>query len=123
MLPVVQNAAIIFAVDIIWLIAMGGVFQRVVARIQGGAPAKYNLLMAIPVYLALGYLLTVATSVRQAFMIGLAVYAVFDFTMAFMFKDYPALVVLMDTVWGGILMASAFYISSIYLNQINYQVY
>jgi len=115
MLPIVQNAAVILAIDIIWLIAMGGVFQSVITRIQGGAPPRLNILMGIPVYLALGFLLTYATNIKQAFFIGIAVYAVFDFTMATMFKDYPALVVLMDTFWGGVLMASAFYISSIYL--------
>lgn len=115
MLPIIQNAAIILAIDIIWLIAMGGVFQSVITRIQGGAMPRLNILMGVPVYLALGFLLTRATSIRDAFLIGLAVFAVFDFTMAVMFKDYPALVVLMDTVWGGVLMAAAFYISTIYL--------
>ncbi len=62
----------------------------------------------IPVYLALGYLLSLTKSVQEAFLYGVLVYAVYDFTNLAVLSDYPLSFALVDTLWGGILFAIAF---------------
>lgn len=39
----------------------------------------------------------------QGFIFGLVVYAVYDFTCLALFKDWPACMTFVDTLWGGIL--------------------
>jgi len=43
---------------------------------------------------------------------GMATYAVFDFTMHFMFDKWDLSVSIMDTLWGGILCSSVAFIIS-----------
>lgn len=73
-----------------------------------GSPMEFRLWPAIPVYVALGYLLTLADSVKDAFLLGLSTYAVYDFTNLATFKKYPLKFAVADSLWGGTLMTLAF---------------
>lgn len=103
---VLKNAAILFAIDIPWLYAISGWAGSVVRGIQGST-LEFQLWPAIPVYLALGYILQYAKTASEAFAIGMATYAVYDFTNLATFKNYPLRFAVADTVWGGILMMLA----------------
>lgn len=105
---VIKNALLIAAIDAPYLFLVSGQFRPMIEAIQGGQAMQFRLWAAVPVYLALGYLLTVASSWRQAALIGAATYAVYDFTNLAAFKRYPLMFALQDTVWGGTLMAIAF---------------
>ncbi len=72
-----------------------------------GTPLKMRLWAAIPVYIALAYLLLHQTSILGAFTQGAAVYAVYDFTNLLVFKDYTIGFAVADTMWGGVLFATA----------------
>lgn len=90
--------------DLPWLLLNADAAQRLVFRIQG-SDLKLKMAPAFVVYLALAYLVTKTESVMEAFKVGMAVYAVYDFTNLAMFSKYPVAFALMDTVWGGVLMA------------------
>jgi uncharacterized membrane protein len=45
-------------------------------------------------------------SVVEAFMLGLCIYGVFDFTNMALFDKYSLGIAIVDTVWGGILFAT-----------------
>ncbi len=105
---VLKNALLIAVIDAPYLFLVSGQFRPLIQKIQGGAPMQFRLWAAIPVYLALGYLLTLASSWRQAALIGAATYAVYDFTNLAAFKNYTIPFALQDTIWGGTLMAIAF---------------
>ncbi len=77
-------------------------FRPMIMQIQG-SPLVFRLVAAIPVYLALAYLLTLASNWRQAALIGGATYAVYDFTNYATLKDYTLSFALQDTTWGAIL--------------------
>jgi uncharacterized membrane protein len=62
------------------------------------------------VYLALAYLLNQQTSVLGAALAGAATYAVYDFTNLSLFHKYDPLFALQDTIWGGVLFATAYWI-------------
>ena len=102
-----MNAVLIFAIDLPWLYAIGPWASKVVRGIQG-TPLEMRVWPAIPVYLALGYLLSLAKSAEQAFAVGLATYAVYDFTLMSIFKKYPLEFAVADSLWGGVLMWIAF---------------
>ncbi len=103
-------AVIIFIVDLPWLNMIGGSYSSAVQIIQGGSPMKIRPAAGIIVYLALSFLLLQTTSLKNAFLTGAAVYAVYDFTLLTVFKDYPLWIALLDTLWGGILLSIAYWI-------------
>ena len=49
------------------------------------------------------------TSYKQAFLYGVCIYGVYDFTTLGIFKDYDWKFALADTLWGGILFVFSKY--------------
>ncbi len=94
--------------DLPWLFLIGETAQKLVLRIQG-QDMKLRYAPALVVYLALAYLVTKTESPMEAFKVGVAVYAVYDFTNYAMFKNYTLSFAIMDSIWGGILMAMTRY--------------
>jgi uncharacterized membrane protein len=43
--------------------------------------------------------------ISQAFIFGIVVYAVYDFTCLALFKNWPLMMSIIDTLWGGLLCA------------------
>jgi uncharacterized membrane protein len=99
---------ILLALDLPWLYIQSERSQNIIKNISGSFQVRGWA--AIPVYVALAYLLLQQTSMKGAFLSGLAVYAVYDFTTLALFKDYPLSFALMDTVWGGVLFATAYWL-------------
>lgn len=95
---------LLLIIDIPWLWLNTGTFQKVVSDIQG-SPLNFRLEGALVVYPALAYLVLKAKSIQEAFMIGAATYAVYDFTTYSAFNKYPLRVAIMDTLWGGTLFS------------------
>lgn len=95
-------------IDLPWLLLIGETAQRLILRIQG-SEMRLRYPPALVVYLALAYLVTKTDSPLEAFKVGVAVYAVYDFTNYAMFKNYTLSFALMDSLWGGILMAMTRY--------------
>ena len=106
---ILVNALVILGIDAIWLLAIQKRYKAAIAKIQG-SPPEFRPIYAVPVYLALGYLLTLPKNLTQAFFLGLSTYAVYDFTVLALFKDYSLPMALMDTLWGGVLMMAAYYV-------------
>jgi uncharacterized membrane protein len=111
---VIKNTLLIAAIDAPYLFLVSGLFGPLITDIQGGAAMQFRLWAAVPVYLALGYLLTVAASWQQAALIGAATYAVYDFTNLAAFKKYTLQFAVQDTLWGATLMAIAFKVSKMF---------
>jgi uncharacterized membrane protein len=96
--------ALLFIVcDLPWLYASSSTVQPMIKKIQGGMPMELRWAPAIPVYLALAYLVQLADSTAQAGLIGLSTYAVYDFTNLSTLRDYTLEFAVADSVWGGIL--------------------
>jgi len=95
-------------IDAPWLIYQMGASQKMFTSIQGGSPLKMRPWAAIPVYLALAYILTKMESLEQAALTGVSAYAVYDFTNLLIFKDYTLAFAIQDTLWGGVLFSIAY---------------
>jgi uncharacterized membrane protein len=104
-------AFIIFLVDLPWLSFIGGNYSAIVQAIQGGREVRMRPLAGVVVYPALAFLALRTQSVKDAFLTGAAVYAVYDFTVFAAFKEYPLYMALADTLWGGTLFAIVHYIT------------
>lgn len=108
-------AVLLFVVDLPWLWFIGDSYSLAVKKIQGGRDAVMSPLPALIVYPAMAYLLLKAKSAEEAFLIGLATYAVYDFTVLAVFKDYPLYLAVGDAVWGGTLFTIVYTIKSFFL--------
>ena len=103
-------AGLIFLLDLPWLSFIGGDYSAIVRKIQGGSEPRMRPLAGIVVYIALAFLVLKTKNLKDAFLTGAAVYAVYDFTVMALFKDYNIGMALADTVWGGVLFTLAHFI-------------
>ena len=107
-------AIIIFLLDLPWLSLIGGQYTAVLQAIQGGQEVRMRPLAGIVVYPALAFLALKTESLRDAFFTGLAVYAVYDFTILSAFAKYPLYLAVADSIWGAVLFTIVFWIKNRY---------
>ena len=107
--PYFKATAVLVLVDMFWL-ATAGIFGRAMMERIQGQPISFRYVSAIIVYLALAYLLLETTSYQQAFLRGLAVYGVYEFTNLAVFERYDWKFAIADTIWGGVLFVCARYL-------------
>lgn len=115
LLRIVIIAVVLTVLDLPWLYIQGANVSDIVQRIQADRPMNVRLWGGIPVYLALAYLLTQASSAPRAFLLGMSVYAVYDFTQIVAFDKYPLSFAIADSLWGGVLMALGWWVVNRYL--------
>jgi uncharacterized membrane protein len=96
------------ALDGLYLSNIGGpLFAKMVKGIQKeemvlnmyGVVGSYILLVLV----LYKFIILERKSPTDAFILGLCVYGVFDFTNIAIFHNYKLLPALVDTVWGGVL--------------------
>ena len=90
-----------------------GTQYKYLSKMYGGiqnSPLKINFVGAIICYIALTFLLyyfilSKKRKILDAFLLGLAVYAVYESTNYATFTKWPIYMLVVDTLWGGILFA------------------
>ena len=103
-------SAIVFVVlDGIYLNLVQKYFNNQIKIIQG-TDIKINLLYTAITYIFLifglnYFIIQKRKSVQEAALLGLTIYAVYEFTNASLFSKWSFITVLMDTTWGTILFA------------------
>lgn len=95
-------------VDLPWLLFNGQTAQKMIQKIQG-SDLTLRYAPAALVYVALAYLVSLTETPLEAFKLGVAVYAVYDFTNLALFKNYDPLFAIADSLWGGVLLATVRY--------------
>lgn len=95
-------------VDLPWLMWNADKANRMITKIQG-SEMKLRMAPALVVYIALAYIVTQVKEPWDAFKMGVATYAVYDFTNLALFKGYDLGFALADTLWGGILLFTVRY--------------
>lgn len=102
--------AIVFVIlDYIYLGFMKSYFEKQIQLIQG-SPLKVNLLGAFICYIFLitginYFIIKPNRSVKDAFLFGLIIYAVYETTNLALFSKWSWLTVIIDSLWGGTLFA------------------
>ena len=115
---VVISGIILLVLDGIYLTSMAKTYGKLVSSIQK-SPIKFRPLTLINVLfcyiLLIGglnyFILREKRSIWDAFLLGVMVYGVFETTSFVMFDNWTIPVILMDTLWGGVLFASTTYLS------------
>jgi uncharacterized membrane protein len=107
MLSTLISAIVLIILDSTYLYLMGGYFKRQVKAVQG-SPLELNLVGAALCYVfiifGLNYfIIKNRKSVKDAFLLGIVIYAIFELTNLALFKNWHIFSVLIDTLWGGIL--------------------
>lgn len=109
----IKTAILIFMVDIFWLLT-GGIFARKMTERIQGSPVQPRWLAAIPVYIFLAYMLLETTSYKQAFLYGVSIYSVYEFTNYSVFNHYDWKFAIADSLWGGILFVVAHHLLKVF---------
>jgi len=107
MLSILISAIVLIILDSVYLHLMTGYFKRQVMAVQG-SPLQLNLVGAALCYVfiifGLNYfIIKNRKSVKDAFLLGIVIYAIFELTNLALFKNWHIFSVLIDTLWGGIL--------------------
>jgi uncharacterized membrane protein len=107
MFSILISAIVLIILDSVYLHLMTGYFKRQVMAVQG-SPLQLNLVGAALCYVfiifGLNYfIIKNKKSVKDAFLLGIVVYAIFELTTLALFKNWYIMSVIIDTLWGGIL--------------------
>ena len=107
MLATLISAIVLIILDSVYLHLMTGYFKKQVMAVQGSS-LQLNLLGAALCYVfiifGLNYfIIKNRKSVKDAFLLGIVIYDVFELTNLALFKNWHIMSVLIDTLWGGIL--------------------
>jgi uncharacterized membrane protein len=103
-------AVLSLVLDLPWLYIQGPAVQDLVRDIQADRSMNVRLWGAVPVYLALGYLVSQIHSAPRAFLAGMCTYAVYDFTQIVTFDKYPVWFAMADSLWGGLLLSLVWWV-------------
>ena len=111
---VLKSSLVFLLLDGIYLYSIRNYFNDQVKSIQG-SPIRLNSIGTILTYVFLlfglnYFILYPKKSIKDAFLFGLVVYAVYEFTNYSLFSGWKLSTVLMDTLWGGILFSLTTYI-------------
>lgn len=98
-------AGALLILDIPWLL-----LQKTVIKdpFYSSDQSTFRFFPALIVYFAMAYLLLLQKSASAAGMVGAATYAVYDFTLLAVRKDFSYMQAIADTTWGGILFYLAY---------------
>ena len=106
---IVFGSILLLLIDSPWLYINQTWASRMIENIQG-SPISLRILPSILVYVLLSYLLTIPKSYEEAFLMGSAVYGVYDATNYATIKKYSLKFAIADTIWGGILLSTAWWV-------------
>jgi uncharacterized membrane protein len=108
------SAIVLITIDFIYLQSIKSYFQKQVQSVQGSAMQINYLGAAICyIFLIVGinyFIIKPNRSVKDAFLLGLVIYGVYETTNYALFKNWSIITVIIDTLWGGILFAITTYI-------------
>jgi uncharacterized membrane protein len=109
-------AVLIFVLDIPWLYINQAWAGTMIRSIQG-SPIKVRIVPALITYIFLAYLLHIPKGLSEAFLLGVAVYGVYDATNYSTLTKYSPTFAVADTLWGGALLSAAWWIRERYLKK------
>ena len=103
-------AVVFLVLDAVFLISLRKYFANQIFDVQR-SPLRVNYLGALLCYgLLIGalyyFILRPRKPVLDAFIFGICIYGVYETTSYALLRDWRLQTVAMDTLWGGVLMAS-----------------
>ena len=116
----ISSAIILLLIDSIYLWGFSTYFSKLIKTIQK-QPLVMNYLGAVICYIlliiGLNYFvlqnnsLKTKDKIKNAFILGIIIYGIYDSTNYAIFNKWDLKTLLLDTIWGGILLSLTTYIS------------
>jgi uncharacterized membrane protein len=111
----IVSSIIFVIIDAIFLSFMSKRFNKMIKNVQGSA-ISLNLPNAIICYLFLIFTINYFVikdqrTLTDAFLLGLGIYGVYEFTNAAIIKNWNLTNAVIDTVWGGVLFATTTFLT------------
>jgi len=102
-------AITLVSLDSAYIYFMTDYFNNQIKLVQG-SPISLNLFGAFICYIFIifglyYFIIKRKRSVNDAFLLGMVVYAVYEFTNLATLKNWSIFTAIMDTIWGGVLFA------------------
>jgi uncharacterized membrane protein len=96
--------------DAVYLMIMKDAFKKQIELIQN-SPLELNMYAGAVCYIALAiglyyFIIKDKKPVRDAFLLGLVIYTVYETTTMALFKDWQLKNAVIDSIWGGVLFAT-----------------
>ena len=112
---IIITSVVLVLIDSIYIYFISNYFSKQIRLVQL-TPMKINILATIICYLILvfsiNYFIVIPRrSLFDAFLLGIAIYGVYETTNKALFSKWSWFTVFIDTLWGGILFALTYYIS------------
>lgn len=107
--------------DSIYLTLVSNKASKMIYSIQK-SKMELNILAAIICYIFIvllfyHFIIVKKGSIFDAFLLGLCVYGIYDSTNYALIKNWSLTFSIMDTLWGGVLFSSVFYMYRIILKR------
>lgn len=107
---------ILLCLDSLYLFVFKNVLLQNIQKVQKDKKVTLNYVAAFIVYIILAFglyyfIIRQKKSIKDAFLFGICVYGIYEFTNLAIFKDWQLNVVLIDTLWGGILASATTYLA------------
>ena len=111
----VVSTIILLLIDALYLYSISKLFRDQIVKVQR-VVMEFRIEGAILCYLALilglnYFIIQPKKSVVDAFILGLVIYAVYETTNYATLKKWSPTLVVMDTLWGGVLFALTTYLT------------
>ena len=122
MLKLIISSVILTILDLIWIkLVMGPLYQKMIPNIQGTqmiVNEKFALYSYLTLIFSINYFILPNVkknkNLSYAFIFGLVLYGVYDFTGAAVFTNWDKLTMILDILWGGILFFLTAFLTNIF---------
>ena len=106
---VIITSIIFILLDIIYLTSTRSITLPIIKNIQH-SPLKIDVYSLIIVYIfdifvLYYFIINKKTSLLEAFLLGSCIYGIYEFTNKSIFNKWDYSLVIIDTLWGGVLFA------------------
>lgn len=108
-------AVLVVVIDSVYLNSIKGYFGKQIKSVQK-SPMKLDMTATILAYVFIVFginyfIIQKRASVTDAFLLGLVIYGIYEFTNKALFNKWTYTTVAIDTVWGGILFSVVTYLT------------
>lgn len=106
---------LLLLLDAVYISTFNGFLNKLFKRVQGGRKlsVKYGGFLATYLFMtSIIYYFGIIKKFQSSdmFLLGLSIYGVYELSNYTTLKDWNLKMVILDTLWGGILYASTFYL-------------
>jgi uncharacterized membrane protein len=106
---------LIVVIDSVYLNSIKGYFGKQISSVQK-SPMKLDMTATVLAYVFIVFginyfIIHKRASVSDAFLLGLIIYGIYEFTNKALFNKWTYTTVAIDTIWGGILFSVVTYLT------------